>query len=104
MPAQPSCSSIRIPALPASRCSGAGGHRRRGETRTSRWYVTSLFTTFLVIVLLAQAGPNEAVRGFDERVAETALGVAIAYVFGMLVPTIRERRGSRAPTTASERM
>ena len=62
----------------------------------------SLLTTFLVIVLLAQAGPNQAVRGFDERVAETALGVAIAYVFGMLVPATRERPDGRAPTTAIE--
>jgi hypothetical protein len=57
-----------------------------------------------VIALLAQAGPNEAVRGFDERVAETALGVAIAYVFGMLVPTFLDHRGSRAQTTANERI
>ncbi len=73
-------------------------------TRTSRWYVTSLFTTFLVILLLAQAGPGQAEQGFDERVAETVAGVAIAYVFGMLVPTIFERWGSRAPTTASPRV
>jgi hypothetical protein len=44
----------------------------------SGWYVTSLFNTFLVITLLAQAGPSEAVQGFDERVAETAAGVALA--------------------------
>lgn len=63
-------------------------------TRTSHWYVTSMFTTFLVIVLLAQAGPSEAVQGFDERVAETAAGVALAYLFGMVVPTIRGPRAT----------
>ncbi len=67
-------------------------------TRSSRWYVTSMFTTFLVIALLAQAGPSEAVQGFDERVAETAAGVALAYLFGMVVPTIRGRRATHDGT------
>ena len=67
-------------------------------TRTSRWYVTSMFTTFLVIVLLAQAGPSEAVQGFNERVAETAAGVALAYLFGMVVPTIRRPRAQHGGT------
>lgn len=61
-------------------------------TRTSRWYVTSAFTTFLVIVLLGQSDAGAAVQGFDQRVSETVLGVGLAYLFGMVVPTIAQQR------------
>jgi hypothetical protein len=61
-------------------------------THLSRWYVTSVFTTFLVFLLLLYASPQDAGRRFDERLGETLLGVAIAYVFGLAIPALRRRR------------
>jgi hypothetical protein len=72
-------------------------------TRTSRWYVTSAFTTFLVIVLLGQADPDAAVQGFDQRVNGTILGVALAYLFGMVMPAIAQQRTSRNQARAETR-
>jgi Fusaric acid resistance protein-like len=65
-------------------------------TRASRWYVTPLFTTFLVLVMLLFSDPtvaNEQWR-FAERVGETALGVGLAYFFGLLLPRLLKRRTS----------
>ncbi|HEV7772675.1 MAG TPA: FUSC family protein [Conexibacter sp.] len=70
-------------------------------TNRSRWYVTSAFTTFLVFLLLLYATPEDAGRRFDERLGETLLGVAIAYVFGLALPELRRRRTSRDETTRS---
>ena len=55
--------------------------------------MTSAFTTFFAISLLIYADPTEGVSRFNERVLETALGVALAYFFGLVVPL----RDSRAP-------
>jgi len=55
-------------------------------TRGSRWYVTPAFTTFIVFVLLLYSNPQTAGSRFGERVGETALGVALAYVFGLAIP------------------
>ena len=63
-------------------------------TNRSRWYVTSAFTTFLVFLLLLYATPEDAGARFDERLGETLLGVAIAYVFGLAIPAFRRRRGA----------
>jgi hypothetical protein len=65
-------------------------------THTSRWYVTAAFTTFLAISLLVYAQPGEAWSRFDERVAETLLGVGLAYLFGLALPSIARRRSVRA--------
>jgi Fusaric acid resistance protein-like len=61
---------------------GAGG------TRGSRWYVTATFTTFLVLLMLLYADPSVANEQWRvaERVGETALGVGLAYLFGVCVP------------------
>jgi Fusaric acid resistance protein-like len=61
---------------------GAGG------TSGSRWYVTATFTTFLVLLMLLYADPTVANEQWRvaERVGETALGVGLAYLFGLLVP------------------
>lgn len=64
-------------------------------TRRSRWYVTSAFTTFLVFLLLLYADPSQVEHRFDERVLETGLGVALAYVFGLLLPALWERGSPR---------
>lgn len=59
-------------------------------TRASRWYVTGGFTTFLVILLLALTSPGTGPSRFGERVLETLLGVGVALVFGVLVPSLRQ--------------
>ena len=64
-------------------------------TNRSRWYVTSGFTTFLVFLLLLYATPDDAGARFAERLGETLLGVAIAYVFGLAIPALLRRRGDR---------
>jgi hypothetical protein len=63
-----------------------------GATQRSRWYLTAAFTTFLVFLLLLYSRPQDAASRFDERLLETVLGVAIAYVFGLGLPALRRRR------------
>jgi hypothetical protein len=63
----------------------------------SRWYITSAFTTFFVFLLLLNGHPGETVGKFNERVGETVLGVALAYLFGWALPAALERsRGTRS--------
>ena len=54
-------------------------------THGSRWYVTPAFTTFLVFLLLLYADPSTAQSRFNERLLETALGIGIAYFYGLVV-------------------
>jgi hypothetical protein len=62
-----------------------------GGLHASRWYVVPAFTTFLVFLLLLYSHPQDAVSRFGERVLETLLGVGIAYLFGLALPTLAER-------------
>jgi uncharacterized membrane protein YccC len=62
---------------------GAAGLHR------SRWYVVPAFTTFLVFLLLLYSHPQDAASRFGERVLETLLGVAIAYLYGLVIPGFR---------------
>ena len=56
-------------------------------TRTSRWYVTSAGTSFLVLTLLLYGASLAAVNStFWTRVGAGVLGAALAVVFGVLVP------------------
>ena len=64
-------------------------------THTSRWYVTSAFTTFFAISLLIYANPAEGASRFNERVLETVLGVGLAYLFGLVIPLRAGEHGSR---------
>jgi hypothetical protein len=58
--------------------------------------VTPAFTTFLVFLLLLYSRPQDAASRFTERVLETVLGVAIAYVFGLGLPALTAAaRGAR---------
>lgn len=57
----------------------------------SRWYVTGGFSTFLVFMALLGGNSGDTVHRFWERTLETMLGVALALVFGLLVPWIGER-------------
>jgi hypothetical protein len=68
-------------------------------THRSRWYVTAAFTTFLVFLLLLVPAPQDASSRWGERVAETAFGVALAYLFGVGVPWVQARL--RTPADAA---
>lgn len=64
-----------------------------GATRTSRWYVSPLFSTFLVLTLLLYSDATAAQEQwrFNERVGETVLGVSFAYIYGLAVPQVLEK-------------
>ena len=64
-------------------------------TAGGRWYVTPMFSTFLVFLLLLYSHPDQASGRFWERITETLLGVGVACVCGLLIPMLRERRRSR---------
>jgi uncharacterized membrane protein YccC len=64
-------------------------------TAGSRWYITSAFTTFLVFVMLLSGHLDETTARVNERVGETILGVAAAYLFGWFVPVLRARLNDR---------
>ncbi len=70
-------------------------------THTSRWYVTSAFTTFFAISLLIYANPAEGASRFNERVLETVLGVGLAYLFGLVIPLAQESRVKDRPVRRS---
>lgn len=71
-------------------------------THGSRWYVTPAFTTFLVFLLLLDSNPEDAQWRFAERLGETALGVALAYLFGLALPRLLARRGARRQRSSRE--
>lgn len=60
-------------------------------TRSSRWYVTPAFTTFLVFLLLLYSEPGDAATRLGERMGETVLGVGLAYLFGLVLPMAQSR-------------
>jgi hypothetical protein len=72
-------------------------------TRGSHWYVTPAFTTFLALSLLLYSDPADAGDRFTERLAETAVGVALAAAFGILVPRLQARRTTASVPPASGR-
>ena len=68
-------------------------------TNRSRWYITPLFTTFIVFLLLLRSDPEAAASRFGERMSETFLGVALAYIFGLGLPELLRSRKDRSPTS-----
>ncbi len=50
-------------------------------TRTSRWYVTGGFTTFIVISLILSTSDTVSSQPLSDRVIETVIGVGAALVF-----------------------
>jgi uncharacterized membrane protein YccC len=58
----------------------------------SSWYITPLFTTLLVFLLMLYGAPQQASGRFWERITETLAGVAVAYFFGLLVPQFQRMR------------
>ncbi|SOD72478.1 fusaric acid resistance family protein [Jatrophihabitans sp. GAS493] len=63
----------------------------------SRWYVIPAFSTFLVLWVLLY--DNDTTAGIEHRFAERTLdtlcGLAIAFVFGVALPTLSERSARR---------
>ncbi len=68
-----------------------------GATHGTRWYVTPAFTTSLVFLLLLYADPTDTRWCFDERLLETAIGVGLAYLFGLLLPALVRRKSKGGP-------
>jgi hypothetical protein len=72
-----------------------------GAMHQSRWYVTPAFGTALVLTMLLYQHPTVATEQwrFNERVAETVLGVGSAYFWGLIVPSVlrARRQRTRAP-------
>jgi hypothetical protein len=60
----------------------------------SRWYVTSAFTTLLAFLMLLNGHPNETTSKINERVGETILCVAAAYLAVWLIPTLQMRHNA----------
>jgi hypothetical protein len=73
-----------------------------GATHESRWYVTPLFGTFLVLTLLlySDATPATEQWRFNERVGETLIGVGFAYFYGLLIPQLIHAIEKRRRATA----
>ena len=61
-------------------------------TQGSRWYITPFFSTFLVLTLMLYGDPGEGAMRFWQRSLETLIGVALALLFGALIPYARNRR------------
>ncbi|MFC1417833.1 FUSC family protein [Streptacidiphilus cavernicola] len=66
-------------------------------TQASRWYVLPAVPTFLVLLLLLHTDPAQAHGRFNERVGATVVGVALAYLFGLLLPRWTRRRRVSPP-------
>jgi hypothetical protein len=66
-------------------------------TRQSRWYISPLFTTVMVLTLLLYSDATTATEQwrFNERVGATLLGVGFAYLYGLAIPNIVDRLRGR---------
>jgi uncharacterized membrane protein YccC len=73
-------------------------------TAGSRWYVMPAFTTFLVFVMLLVDSPEDAGSRFWERTFETAFGVLVGAVFGLLAPYVLDRRRSKRDPRVARRL
>jgi hypothetical protein len=81
---------------PAIALVGAAAIIAAAATNASRWYITPAFTTFLVLwcVLYANDTTENITYRSTERVVDTLLGVGIAYLFGLVLPTLIQRRAA----------
>jgi hypothetical protein len=64
-------------------------------TRGSDWYVTSAGTGLIGLLLSSLSGTDALTSTYQERLLETAIGAALAILFGLVVPELIARR-SRA--------
>jgi uncharacterized membrane protein YccC len=60
--------------------------------RASRWYVTPAGSALLVLLLGGVAGADAFEVSFVERLLETALGAALALLFGVAIPALLRAR------------
>lgn len=62
-------------------------------THASRWYITPAFSTFFVFWVLLYGDSTFAniEYHFNERVLGTLLGVSLAYLFGIVLPSLVSR-------------
>jgi len=67
-------------------------------TRTSHWYVASAFTTYVVLLSLLVTHPEQAAQKVNERIGETLIGVALAFLFGWILPVLNHTSRSRTTT------
>jgi len=65
----------------------------------SRWYVAPAYTSVLVLLMLLHADPAQAQGRFNERVTASVVGVALAYLFGLLLPRWTGRLGGGPPAS-----
>lgn len=73
-------------------------------TQQSRWYITPGFTTFIALTLMLQGQHGTPLGRLLERSFETLLGIALALVFGALVPAAVQRwRDHRRPGGKGDR-
>jgi uncharacterized membrane protein YccC len=67
-------------------------------TRGSRWYVAPGGSAFVVLLMSGAASAHAFDVSFAERLVETAIGAALAVVFGVAIPAaLRLRARRRAP-------
>jgi uncharacterized membrane protein YccC len=67
-------------------------------TRSSRWYVTPAGSALIVLLMSGAASAHAFDVSFAERLVETAIGAALAVVFGVAIPAaLRLRARRRAP-------
>jgi uncharacterized membrane protein YccC len=66
-------------------------------TSQSRWYVTPAFTSFLILwsLLYGKSELDDVKTEFHERVTDTLIGVAVAYLVGVGFPALLARRKAR---------
>ncbi len=64
-----------------------------GATQGSRWYITPLFSTYIVffVLLYVNHADGDIQYRFNERVIETLIGVGIAGIFGFILSYIARR-------------
>jgi uncharacterized membrane protein YccC len=58
--------------------------------RTSRWYVAPAGSALIVLLLSGTLSRNAFEVSFAERLVETAIGTALALLFGVAIPFVLE--------------
>ncbi len=65
-------------------------------TRTSAWYVMSAGSGLLVLLMSGISSTQQFELSFHDRLVETAIGAALAMLFGVITPRLLQGRGARA--------
>lgn len=70
-------------------------------TRSSRWYVTSAGTGLVVLLLSGVSSTKDFEVTLDDRLIGTAIGAALAVVFGIFVPRLAAHTRTRRAYSSS---